>query len=92
MMIEVINLEEQLEDMKAKLDKFQKESAEKDAQIKRQNEHIAELEKKLEKKSFEASNEGLSTKDSNKESSHSEECDDKCKPKKDCTISLMSVE
>jgi len=92
MVIEAINLEEQLADMKAKFNKLSKESAEKDVQIKRQNEQIAELVKKLEKKSFDASRKGLGTKDSDKESIHSEECDDKCKAKKDRFISLMSVE
>jgi len=35
MVIETINLEEQLTDMKATLDRLSKENAEKDAQIKR---------------------------------------------------------
>jgi len=42
--------------MKAMLDRIPKETAEKDAQIKRQSEKIAALIKKLEKKSSEASN------------------------------------
>jgi len=56
--IEAINLEKQLADMKAKLDRLSKESAKKDTQIKCQNEKIAELVKKLEKKSSETSNKG----------------------------------
>ena len=61
------DVEEQLASMKASLDRLSKESAEKDAQIKRQNDQIAELMKKLEKKSSEASNKDLGTEDSDKE-------------------------
>jgi len=50
--------------MKATSDRLLKENAEKDVQIKRQNEQIAKLVNKLEKKSFEASNKGLGAKDS----------------------------
>jgi len=42
--------------MKATVDRLLKESAEKDAQIKRQNKQIANLTKKLEKQPIEASN------------------------------------
>jgi len=45
--IETINLEEQLKDMKATLERLLKENVEKDAQIKRQNTQIAYLTKKL---------------------------------------------
>ena len=58
--------------MKATLDRLSKESAEKDALIKRQNDQITELMKKPEKKSSEAFNKGSSTEDSDKESNHSE--------------------
>ena len=58
MVNEVANFEEELESMKAMLDRISKESALKDAQIKLQNEYIAELIKKLKKKSSKASNKG----------------------------------
>ena len=86
------NFEEQLASMKATLDRLSKESAEKDAQIKRQNDQIAELMKKLEKKSSEASNKGSGAEDSDKESSHSEEYDDERKARKDRSLGSMSVE
>ena len=92
MMTGAANLEEQLASMKAILDRLSKESAEKDAQIKRQNDQIAELTKKLEKKFSEASNKGSGAEDSDKESHHSEESDNDRKAKKDCSLSSMSVE
>ena len=49
MVTEVTNIEEQLASMKATMDKLLKEGAQKDAQIKCQNEQIAYLTKKLEK-------------------------------------------
>ena len=60
------NVEEQLANMKATLERLAKESLEKDAQIKRQSEQIATLMKKLEKRLFESS----SSEDSDKESNH----------------------
>jgi len=74
------------------LDRLSKESAEKDAQIKHQNNQIAELMKKLEKKSSEVSNKGSGAKDSNKEPNHGEEYDDERKARKDCSLGLMFVE
>ena len=53
-----MNLEEQLASMKATLERLCKESAQKDAQIRRQNKQIADLTKKLEKRPLKASNEG----------------------------------
>jgi len=47
MVTEAINTKKQLANMKATLDRISKASAEKDTQIKRQNEQIAELMKKL---------------------------------------------
>jgi len=61
--------------MKATLDRLPKESAEKDAQIKRPSDQIAKLTKKLKKKFSEASNNSSGTEDSDKESHHSEESD-----------------
>jgi len=81
MMTGAANLEEQLASMMATLDRLSKESAEKDAQIKRQNDQIAELTKKLEKKSSEASNKGLGAEDADKESHHIEESDNDRKAK-----------
>jgi len=62
MVTDAANVGEQLASMKATLDRLPKESAEKDAQIKCQNEQIAEL-MKLKKKSSEASNKGSNDKD-----------------------------
>jgi len=86
------NLEEQLASMKATLDRLSKESAEKDTQIKRQNDQIAKLTKRLEKKFSEASNKGSGAEDSDKESHHSEESDNDRKANKDCSLGSMSVE
>ena len=52
--------------MKATLDRLSRESAEKDAQIKRQNGQITELIERLEKKLSEASNKGSDEEDSDK--------------------------
>jgi len=92
MMTGATNLEEQLASMMATLDRLSKESAEKDAQIKHQNDQIAELTKRLEKKFSEASNKGSSAEDSDKESHRSEESDNDHKAKKDCSLGSMSVE
>jgi len=78
--------------MKATLDRLSKESAEKDAQIKCQNDQIAELMKKLKKKSSKASNKCSDAEDSDKESNHSEESDGEYKAKKDRSLGSMSVE
>jgi len=71
--------------MKATLDRISRESAKKDAQIKRQNEQITELMKRLEKKSFESSNKDLDEEDSDKE------YDDERKVRKDRSLGLMFV-
>jgi len=92
MMTGATNLEELLASMMATLDKLSKESAEKDAQIKCQNDQIVELMKRLEKKFSEASNKGSGAEDSNKESYHSEESDNDRKAKKDYSLGSMSVE
>jgi len=92
MMIGAANLKEQLASMKATLDRISKESAEKDAQSKRQNDQIAELIKRLEKKFSVASNKGSGAEDSDKESHHSEESNNDRKAKKDCSLGSMSVE
>ena len=91
MVTEAINLDEELANMKATLERFSKESAKKDAQIKHQNKQIADLTKKLEKQSSGSFNKGLSNEYSNKESNHIEESDDGCKENKDHSLELMSV-
>jgi len=83
MVTEVTNVEEQLANMKSTLEWLTKESLEKDAQIKRQNEQIATLMKKLEKRLFEGSNKGSSSEDSDKESNRNKESDDEPNPKND---------
>jgi len=66
MVTEDANVEEQLASVKATLDRLSRESAEKDAQIKRQNGQITELIERLEKKLSEASNKGSDEEDSDK--------------------------
>ena len=68
MVIGAINLEEELANMKAALERFSKGSEEKDVQIKRQNKHIVDLTKKLGKLSSKASNNGSNDTNSNKNS------------------------
>ena len=92
MVTEAANVEEQLASMRTTLDRLARESAEKDAQIKRQNEQIAELMKRLEKKSSEASNKDSDEEDSDKESNRAEESDDERKARKDRSLGSMSVE
>ena len=92
MVTEAANIKEQLASMKATLDRLSKESAEKDAQIKCQKEHIAQLMKKLEKKSSEFSNKGSSDEDTDKESNHDEDSDEERAVKRDSVLGSMSAE
>lgn len=92
MIIQVANLEEQLIDMKVTLDRLSNESAEKDAQIKRQNKQITDLTKKLRKRSSKASNKGSGGKILTKEYNHSKESNNENKPMNDSALSSMSVE
>ena len=92
MMIRAANLEEQLASMKATLDRLSKDSAENNAQIKCQNDQIAELMKRLEKKFSEAFNKGSGTVASDKDSNHGEESGNDSKAKKDCSLGSMSIE
>jgi len=92
MVMEATNVEEQLANMKATLEKLAKESLEKDAQIKRQSEHIAALMKKLGKRLFESSTKGSDGEESDKESNCSEDSDDECLKKNESSLGLMSVE
>jgi len=89
---EAASVEEQLASMKATLDRLFRESAEKDTQIKHQNEQIAELMKRLEKKSSEASNKDSDEEDSVKESNRAEESDDERKARKYRSLGSMSIE
>ena len=88
MVTKAINLDEQLADMKATLDRLSKENAKKDAQIKRQSKQIADLTKKLGKRTYKAFNKCLSSEDSDKDSNHNKESDDEPNPKNDS----MSIE
>jgi len=89
---ETINMDEELANMKAILERLSKESKEKDAQIKRQNKQIADLKKKFGKRSSEVSNKGSRSEDSDKESNHNKESDDERKPKSDSSLNSMLVE
>jgi len=94
MVTKAANVEEQLESMKATLDRPSRESAEKNAQIKCQNEQIAELMNRLEKKSSEASNKDSEEEDP--DSNRAEESDDERKVRKDrslgsCLLSRFRV-
>ena len=92
MVTEATNVEEQLANMKATLERLAKESLEKDAQIQRQSEHIATLMKKLEKRVFESSSNGLDGEESDKESNCSEDSDDERIKKKESSLGSMSIE
>jgi len=92
MVTEAAKVEEQLASMRTTLDRLATESAEKVAQIKRQNEQIAELMKRLEKKSSDASNKDSDEEDSDKESNRAEESDNERKARKDRSLGSMSVE
>jgi len=61
MMIGVVNFEEEFASIKATLERLSKESAEKDARIKRQEEQIAKLLKRLDKGPRASSNRGASS-------------------------------
>jgi len=63
MMIEAVNFEEEFACMKAMLERLFRESAKKDAQIKRQKEHISKLLKKLDKGPRVSSNKGINSED-----------------------------
>jgi len=76
MMIGFVNFEEEFASMKATLERLSKESAEKDARIKCQEEHIAKLLKKLDKGMRASSNRGASTDEDEKGSNRSEVFED----------------
>jgi len=66
MMIGVVNFEEEFASMKATLERLSKESAEKDARIRRQEEHIVKLLKKLDKGPRASSTRGASSNEDKK--------------------------
>ena len=76
MMIGVANLEEEFVSMKTALERLSKESVEKDARIKRQEEHIAKLLKKLDELSHASSNKGTSNDEDEKRSNRIEASED----------------
>jgi len=86
------NIEEQLANTKATLERLTKESLEKDAQIKRQSEQIGTLMKKLKKQLFKSSTKGLEGEESDKESKRSKDSDDERIKKMESSLGLMSVE
>jgi len=81
-MVGAINFEEEFAIMKATLGRLSKESAEKDARIKRQEEHIAKLRKKLDKGPRASSNKGTSSDEDEKGSNRSEASEDDGRSKK----------
>ena len=83
MMVGPINFEEEFaSSMKATLKRLSKESAEKDARINRQEEHIAKLLKKLDKRPRASSNKGASSDEDEKGSNRSEASEDDGRSKK----------
>ena len=96
-MIGVVNLEEEFTSMKATLERLSKESAKKDARIKRQEEHVAKLLKKLDKGSRASSNRGASSDEDEKGSSRSEASENDGgskkggKPHNDSSLSLVTA-
>jgi len=92
MVIEAINSEEELTNIKATLERLSKESEEKDARIKYQNRQIAALKKELGKRSSKVSNKDLDSEDSDKEYNHSNESNGECKSKNNSILNSMSVE
>ena len=91
MVTEAANVEEQLASMKAMLDGYYRESAEKDIQIKCQNEQITELMKLLEKKLSKAFNKGSDEEDFDEEYNRDEEFNDKRKARNDRSLGSMFV-
>jgi len=98
MMIGAVNFEEEFASMKATLERLLKESAEKDARIQRQKEHISKLLKKLDKGPCESSNRGVSSDEDEEGSNRSEASEDNGgskkgdKPQNDSSLSAMTAE
>jgi len=84
--------------MKATLERLSKESAEKDARIQRQEEHISKLLKKLDRGPRASSNRGVSSDEDEKRSNGSEASEDDGgskwggKPQNDSSLSAMTTE
>jgi len=98
MMIGAVNLEEEFASMKATLERLSKESAEKGARIRCQEEHIVNLLKKLDKGLRASSNRGVSSDEDEKGSDGSEASEDDggskkgSKPQNDSSLSTMTAE
>ena len=92
MVTKVINLEEELINMKATLERLSKESKEKDTQIKHRNKQTVDLKKKLENGHVNRQTKAQTSEDSNKESNHSKEADDERNPKNESALNSMSIE
>jgi len=98
MMIGAVNFEEEFASMKATLERLSKESAEKDARIKCQEEQIAKLLKRLDKGPRASSNRDASSDEDKKESNRSEASEDDHgskkgdKPQNDSSLSAMTAE
>jgi len=78
--------------MKDMLERVSKENADNYANIKYQNEQIADLTKKLEKRPLKASNKCSQSKESHQESNHSENSNKEYKSKKDLSMHSLSIE
>jgi len=97
MIIGAVNFEEEFASMKATLERLSKKSAEKDARIKRQEEHIAKLLKKLYKGTRASSNKGVSSDEDEKGSNRSEASEDDGgskkhgKPRNDSSLGAMTA-
>ena len=92
MMIGAINFEEEFTSMKAALEKLSKESAEKDAHIRCQEEHIAKLLKKLDKGPCASSNRGASSDEDEKGSEDDGGSKKGGKLQNDSSLSAMTAE
>ena len=98
MMIGVVDFDEEFASMEAMLERLSKESAEKDARIKRQEGQIAKLLKKLDKGPRASSNRGASSDEDKKESNRSETSEDDHgskkggKPQNDSSLSAMTAD
>jgi len=98
MIVGAVNFEEKFASMKAALERLSKESAEKDARNKRQEEHIAKLLKKLDKGPRASSDKGASSDEDEKGSNRSEASEDDGgskkggKPQNDSSLSAMTAE
>lgn len=85
MITSTTTLEEEMDNMKALIERLTKESTEKEARLKFQEEKIAKLTRKLEKRSAQSSLKDSESKDSGKVLVHTETSDNVKQPKKGVT-------